>query len=374
MKKLTAILLAIVMLMVMLPGCSSTGNTESTPSQNADVQQAEDDIKNQATTDLSGKEIAFINCGPDDYYARYGEVLAAVAELYGWTVTELNSDYSTETELANVQDMIAKGVDAIIIIAVNFEAAAEACIAANEADIPIFFFGTSGNFDPSTGAVATGAITFNSYSLGYQVGKYIGENYPDVKTCAYVEGIIGSGSNEDQIEGFVKALAEYGIEAFSAGTGNYAKADAIPVVEDLLTSGREFDAIYSINDEMGSAIVQVFEENGVSDKVIVSTNGKEMCWEWLENDIIQADSANPPTLAADLIIQTLVKYFQGEEYTEFVRVFCTDVLTKENVGSAIPWDYEDYMAARAAGEFEYSIDYYADLMVEMEALYPWMAS
>jgi len=390
--KFVALLLVAVLLCVPLVACSggtaapaesaSSEAPAEAPAESASseasvnsekVEEAEKGLAEGVSDDVKGKKIAFINCGPDDYYARYGEVLKSVGDLYGWEVTELNSQNSTETELANVQDMVAKGVDAIVIIAVNFDAAAESCLEANKAGIPIFFFGTSGNFDESTGAKPEGAITFNSQHMGYLVGQYIVDNYPDVKNVAYVEGVIGSGSNEDQIEGFRKPLEDAGINVFSAGTGNYMKDDAIPVVEDLILSGREFDAIYSINDEMGAAIVQVFEENDITDKVIVSSNGKEMALEWLENGKINADSANPPTLAADLMIQTLAKYFAGEDYQEVVRVFMPAVLTKDNTDTAIPWDYQEYMEGRANGDFEYSVDYYAELMNKMEGEMEWLA-
>ncbi len=37
-----------------------------------------------------------------------------------------------------------------------------------------------------------------------------------------------------------------------------------------------------------------------------------------------------------------------------------DVLTKENLDKAIPWIMEDYLAGRAAGEFDYELSFYED--------------
>ena len=69
-----------------------------------------------AEKSVAGKKIGFVNAGPDDYYAQFGKTLVAVAKSYGMSVTELNSNYKPEQELANVQDLIATGVDAIAVI------------------------------------------------------------------------------------------------------------------------------------------------------------------------------------------------------------------------------------------------------------------
>ena len=63
-----------------------------------------------AQKSVAGKKIGFVNAGPDDYYAQFGKTLVAVAKSYGMTVTELNSNYKPEQELANVQDFVREVV------------------------------------------------------------------------------------------------------------------------------------------------------------------------------------------------------------------------------------------------------------------------
>src|SRR5208337_3751145 len=77
-----------------------------------------------------GKTIGFVNAGPDDYYAQFGKSLVAVAKSYGMNVVEVNSNYKPEKELANVQDLIAKGVDAIAVITAGAAGSAKSIKAA----------------------------------------------------------------------------------------------------------------------------------------------------------------------------------------------------------------------------------------------------
>ena len=82
MKKLLVILLVVAML-VGIPACGAK------PAESADK--------------AKGKVVYFINAGPDDYYAQFGNAFKAIGETVGLEVKELNSDYNPEQELANVQ-------------------------------------------------------------------------------------------------------------------------------------------------------------------------------------------------------------------------------------------------------------------------------
>ena len=124
MKKIIAILLVIVMAAVSLAGCGG----------GADEQ----------------KVVGFINAGPDDYYAQFGDAFKAIGESIGYKIIEVNSDYSPEKELANVQDMIAQDVDAIAVITAGAAGSAASISAADEADVPIFFIAGKPELDPGT--------------------------------------------------------------------------------------------------------------------------------------------------------------------------------------------------------------------------------
>lgn len=113
-----------------------------------------------------GKKIGFVNAGPDDYYAQFGKTLVAVAKSYGMTVTEVNSDYKPEKELANVQDLIAKGVDAIAVITAGAAGSAATIKAANDAKVPIFFIAGKPDLQPGTDFTAHVTDNFVIMEIG----------------------------------------------------------------------------------------------------------------------------------------------------------------------------------------------------------------
>ena len=380
MKKILALSLAMVMVFALATACAST--PADTPAPEAPAPAApepapeapviEDTI--DVTEETRQKRVAFINAGPDDYYKQFGDAFAAIGESYGWEVTEINSEYRPDKELSNVQDMINAGMDAIAVITVQMEAAGEATLLANEAGVPIFF--VAGTPDESKGAKPDGHVTDNFLYMGWLVGMFVGNNYPEEQTCYTIEGFLGQGTAEAQTEGFRRGLEESsGAELVSLGSGEWQRTLAIPIMADLITSGKEWRVVYGANDEMTDGILTAMQEANIdaAEKVIVSSNGKELSWPWLRDGIVQAVSPNPPSLNADLCVQQIVAYFEGREYPTKIRIYAPEELRSDNLDSAIPWHVPDYVAGRNAGNFPYQLDYYYDLMQKMESENPWLA-
>lgn len=319
--------------------------------------------------DLSGKSIGLVNAGPDDYYYKLFDVYEALAKDMGWEVTVLNSEYSPEKEISNVQDLITKGVDAIAVITANVYSAGQAAKIANEAGVPIFFV-VGRPDEESTGGRVDGHVGFSYYNCAYMNGEWIAKNYPNAKVVT-IDGFYGQGTAEAHAQGLQDALDDYntGIKAVSVGSGEWQRTKAIPVAQDLLASGREFDIVYVMNEEMTAGVLQVFEEQGIvpgKDKIILTTNGKEEGIEWIKAGKVAATAPDPPSLCAHLSFQQIVRYFKGESFERLLTVY-SDLITKENVDAAIPWKKDAYFAGVETDKFEYDLAYYEAKMRERES-------
>jgi ribose transport system substrate-binding protein len=303
-----------------------------------------------------GKKIGFVNAGPDDYYAQFGKTLVAVAKSYGMTVTEVNSDYKPEKELANVQDLVAKGVDAIAVITAGAAGSAATIKAANDGHVPIFFIAGKPELQPGTDL--TGHVTDNFVIMGYRIGQWVAKNYPKAK-CVNIPGFLGQGPAEGELVGFQLALDEA-----KMGTAKLLKSAewqstlAVPITQDLIASGTPFDVIFAANEETARGVMQVFDEQNIKGKIIVSNNGKEDGWQWMKDGKMAATVPNPPSLNADLCVQQMVRFFNGQKFEKYLQIMPFDVLTKANLDKAIPWDTATYMYGRAAKLFTWDLAVY----------------
>ena len=322
-----------------------------------DEEPAEDPVEARG---LDGKHIGFVNAGPDDYYAQFGDALVALAELEGASVTELNSDYSPSLELANVQDLIAAGVDAIAVITAGAAGSAATIEAAYEADVPIFFIAGKPEILPGTDL--TGHVADNFVIMGYQVGQWVADNHPDAISVK-IPGFLGQGPAEGEIVGYQMAMADNDMEpAYLTASSEWQRTLAIPITEDLLASGREFDVLFACNEETAAGVITVFEEQGLEpgEKIIISCNGKEDGWEFIRQGWMQATSPNPPSLNADLCVQQMMRHFAGEDFEQYLQIMPWDVLTIDNLDLAIPWNVPNYLEGREAGDFEWDLAFYEE--------------
>ena len=134
MKKVLALMLALCMVFLMA-ACAGTTKTDSTtaPADNAETN----------TESTEKKTIAFLPPAMiSPYYASCINGAKPQAEALGYellvSAPDSESDYASQVQL--VEDMIARGVDGIIICAINTDAIVTAVKKANEAGIPVVMF------------------------------------------------------------------------------------------------------------------------------------------------------------------------------------------------------------------------------------------
>jgi len=368
MKKIVTIFMVLVMVLSM-SACSSNDPKTVTPTAavtNAATTPSE--TTTDTVVDLKEKKLAFINAGPDDYYAAFGNALVAVAKNYGMEVVELNSEYSAEKELANVQDMISAGVDAIAVISANTAGSSAAIAAANSAGVPIFYVG--GKPELQEGSEIQGHVTDSYVMMGYMAGQWISENYPQAK-CVTIPGQLGQRMAEGEVVGFSMALDEAGMTPLKVlASGEWQKEKTVPIMEALIDSGEKFDVVFAANDETAFGVIQVLEERSIPIKqypddgkdgvVVVSNNGKDSGWDAMKDGKLAISVPNPPSLSADLCVQQIVKYFSNEPYQKQIQITPFLILDATNTDKGISWVLDTYMEQRANNDFEWNLSYYEE--------------
>ena len=344
MKKLTALLLVMVMMLTMVVGISTTALAEE-------------------SKPLAGKKIAFICANQDDMYVRYGKMLEYQLGLAGAEFQVVMSDGNAQRELDNVNDLIVAGVDALILLAVNTATSAETVKLANEAGIPIFGVAQIADLS-NTDNEYTGICRYDQYQISVLVADYVlaMPNVADLKMVS-IEGNLQSSGAILTRDGFSDTIENAGLaRPESVGEGKYSREGALAVAQDLIASGREWDLCFVGNEEMTAGVVQALEENGITGKLLVSCNAKPIGLEMIKEGTLLATGEQPPTLIGDLLSQMIIKYFTGEDFTHTVLWSGDRAIDNEIVDVAITWDQDEYLRLKDEGLIETSLDYYAAKM------------
>lgn len=282
-------------------------------------------------------EIGFVSAGPDDYYNVSAEVVKLAGAKLGWEVTVLNSEYTPEKEISNVEDLITKGVDGILIIAANMDSAQTATQKANEAGIPIVFVAGG----PGAGAGVPDSIVAGNWTFS---GDWHAKNLNEVKPGAKVAlamGVAGQDIGNLITEAFKAAFEGEIVEEQYC---DWSRAAGMEFAQNLISKMTEVDVIFAYNEEIAAGVKQAYEEAGYQpgEVWIISNNGKAIGLEMLAGNWMQYTIEFAPTSEAYAGVLTMKAILEGKEVNAVVDnpAVC---LSAENLDQAITWDPAEFV-------------------------------
>src|SRR5690606_953970 len=206
----------------------------------------------------------------EERWARWDEpAIKAAIEEAGGTYISTDAGSSAEQQLADVENLIAQGADALIVLAQDGTAILPAVASALEQGIPVVAYD---RLIEDPGALY---VTFDNIGVGRMMAEVI---YDMVPTGNYV---IIKGNQADANADFLREGFEQVIgDAVANGditivgetyTDNWDPALAQTHMEQFLTqANNEVDAVLSQNDGMASGVVAALEAQGLAGVVPVS--------------------------------------------------------------------------------------------------------
>jgi D-xylose transport system substrate-binding protein len=206
----------------------------------------------------------------EERWARWDEpAIQAAIEAAGGTYISSDAGSSAEQQLTDVENLIAQGADALIILAQDGTAILPAVASALEQGIPVVAYDRLVE-DP--GALY---ITFDNVGVGRLQAEVV---YGMVPSGNYViiKGDSGDANADFLRDGYEQVIGD----AVSAGdivivgetyTDNWDPSLAQTHMEQFLTqANNEVDAVLSENDGMASGVVSALEAQGLAGVIPVS--------------------------------------------------------------------------------------------------------
>ncbi|MDI9374288.1 MAG: substrate-binding domain-containing protein, partial [Thermotogota bacterium] len=176
---------------------------------------------------------------------------AKAAEL-GLGFVVLDAQDSPEKQFSQVQDLIIRKVDVLIINPVDSDAIVPAVLEANAAGIPVITVTR-----PSNGGVVAQHLDIDNKEAGMLAAVAMANALNGKGRVAILEGIPGAPSATDRQQGFVNELKKYpDIQVVTSLTANYSREQGATVAEDILQGNPVLNGIYGHNDEMALGAVR----------------------------------------------------------------------------------------------------------------------
>lgn len=234
---------------------------------------------------------------------------------------------TNEKQIADIEDLIARGVDLIMLSPREAQALVGAVQAIHDAGIPLVVLDrevVGDNYSVFIGG--------NNLQIGEELGRYTLNAVGNEFNFLELEGIPGATPTIQRHEGFASQVeGEAGIVLLDAQPANYDLAPAIPIMEDWLTKYRgQFQVIYAHNDPMILGAINVLKEAGYEpgEVFLVGVDGQREAFEAIQDGWLQATAiyATGGALGLDMAVRVL----QGEPVPKRV-ITETPVITPENV-------------------------------------------
>lgn len=211
--------------------------------------------------------LAFSTLESEFWQALKNTTIESVEKL-GAETTVVSADNNISKQLSQMEDLITKGVDAIILNAVDSEAIVPIVNAAAEEGIAIVLIDRA----ISERANVTCYVGTDNVLAGKMAAKYIAEKLQGKGQVAILNGPPEALVARHRNEGYVSGLSEYpGIEIVTQKWGSSDRNFNMKNMEDILTAFPELAAVMGFSDNNSLGASDAIISRGLQGKIIVGS-------------------------------------------------------------------------------------------------------
>lgn len=311
MKKILAILLAMVMTFGLLTGCNKS-QPDKTNGDNSDI------VIGVVVNNLEHVFFNRIKAGMEEKAAELGVTLKLI-----------DGAGDSAVQMAAVQDFIAAGVDAIAVAWCNTDGSGSIVELANHANIPFFCFDVSAD-----GGEVVSTIHTDNYEGGRMAAEYCLKNiltdgtgnciiipYEEVESC------------RNRAQGFIDYMAknapEMKVDQIASFSGN--REIAYNAFQDALTArgAENIDFVFGVGDDAVLGAITACEEANVEIPMIGLDGNPEAERNVAAGGMFKADVAQAAHDIGTITIETIMSHLNGQSVDTDILV-APKMITPEN--------------------------------------------
>lgn len=248
------------------------------------------------------------------FFVTMKEGAEAKAQELGYRLIVLDSQNDPSKELANVEDLVVRGVKVILINPTDSDAVANAIRLANNSNIPVMTLDRGANH----GKVAS-HIASDNVAGGKLAAEFIAQRLGADAKVIQLEGIAGTSAARERGEGFSKGAAEHKLTTLASQPADFDRTKGLNVLENLLISNSNANAVFAQNDEMALGAVRAAQAAGKS-LLIVGFDGTKEGIAMVKRKRLAATIAQQPELIGALGIESADKLLKGQSVEAFIPV------------------------------------------------------
>jgi ribose transport system substrate-binding protein len=245
----------------------------------------------------------------------------------------------TAKQVSDVEDLIARHVNLILLAPREYEGLAPALQAAKAANIPVILVDREAAGKPGEDYVTL--LASNFVEQGRRAGEWLAAQTNGKASIVELSGTPGASVAADRAKGFRDEIAKHPeMKIIASQTGNFSRATAQGVMQNVAQSlGKQINAVYAHNDEMALGAVQALTAAGLkpgTDVKVISVDGEKAALEAIDRGELGATVESNPRFGP-LAFDTIEKLRRGEKLPPKILIndrFFDKANAKQFVGEA----------------------------------------
>lgn len=303
MKKVSSLLLAAVMVMFLIAGCSTTAPGEKTSTDGKESAAA--------PSKKIGLSVSTLN---NPFFVTLKDGAEKKAKELGMELVVVDAQNDAAKQASDVEDLIQKKVGLLLINPTDSDAVSSIIKSANKAAIPVITLDRSAN-----GGEVVSHIASDNAAGGELAGKYMLELVGKGANIVQLEGVPGSSAARERGAGFEKAIGT-DLKMVAKQTANFDRAQGLSVMENILQGNKDIKGVFAQNDEMALGALQAIKAAGLKDIKVIGFDATSDAVAAVNSKEMSATVAQKPELIGSMGIETAKKVLDGEKVEQFIPV------------------------------------------------------
>lgn len=250
-----------------------------------------------------------------------------------------NAGGDNAKQVADMQDLMVKGCDIILLCPGSTEAMNATVDEAVEAGIVCITWDSQVSTDSITAAVTSDQALF-----GQRIGQWLGEQLPDGGKVVVLDGVAGASTSIIRSEAAIAAMKEASpsIEIIAQVACDWDYATAKAAMEDLLIANPQIDGVLSQGGAMTQAAMDAFAAAG-RDMVPMTgedNNGFMKTWKKYQSEGFTSIAPGIPTYETAVALDSAIAVLNGETIEKVIYVEA-DPVTDDQLDEYIREDLAD---------------------------------
>lgn len=244
-----------------LAACSSSGAT-SAPSASQGGEASQPAASEAGGTLKIGVTFPIL----DQFLQTVADGMEAKATELGVELNIVAAQEKTDVQLGQVENFISQGLDAIVVIPVDTDAAGPMTAKAAAAGIPIVYV----NRRPSDLPAGVPYVGSDSLYAGTVEMEALAKLVDSKGNVVILQGDPANEAAILRTQGCNDVVAKNpGMTVTKTQAGNWYREEGLSIMENWIQTGEQIDVVCANNDEMALGVIQALKNANMLDKIVV---------------------------------------------------------------------------------------------------------